>query len=298
MDTSNNVSELQVLDTVNQVSRDKASAHCADTSAIIQTQDFTNLENMAANQRLGVAIKEDVYRNSHHIRDAIERTTDINHYINDRNNAAIAIAVERTGNEEIVATESSNTAILATIERNSGKIMTTDMNVSEETRNELYEHNTSTINGATEILLNDNQNANNVEFQASKNVYTTKKNLAFVESALELQAVKDAACIQFEALKLQAETEAEMAECCCELKEQVSKTDYDTQQMARDLESKRLRESLSAATTENLLNKLKPHCRRSRSRSISPTHSHHSHHSRTNSPTPSPPTCPPTPCQC
>jgi hypothetical protein len=273
MDTSNNtVSNLQVLDAVDQAARDSQATSCMDTTAIVQSQDFTNLENMAGNERLALAIEDDVYKASQHNRNAIERTGHLLREVTDNHGTAIALAIERTGAEEIASIESSSANILSTVERDTGNILTAQTLNQIEVRDLMYKHDYSNIENSKEILLNDNKNAVNVEHQAVVNTYKTKKDLVCVESNLELQAVKDTASIQLEAVKLQSESAAEMAACCCELKVQVAKTEYDTQQMARDIESKRIREALAAATTENLINKLKPKCR--------------------------PPPCPPPPCPC
>jgi hypothetical protein len=95
------------------------------------------------------------------------------------------------------------------------------------------------------------------------------------------QRYKNVYFLDNEAVKLNAETAAEMAECCCELKEEVTKSNYETQKMARDIEMQRLRDQLSAATTESLISKIQ------------------SKHHRYNPcyPPPCPQPCPP-PCPC
>lgn len=309
---SNQTLFLSNRDAIEQATR------CMDTTAIVQGQDFTNLENMASAERLGIAIKDDIYKTSQHNRNAIDRTADLNREVTDNYGTTIALGIERTGADNVATTERTNSQVLSTVERNRGvesirkcgfwlvnsaiefaiklnliefadelgfkvlvfKEVLTNMALdSVEKRDLMYKHNYSHNQNTTEILLNDNKNTVGIEHQAVVNLYKTKKDLVHVETSLELQAVKDTACIQLEALKLQSESAAEMAACCCELKEEVAKTEFQTQQMVRDIESNRIRDALSAATTQNLINKLKcrPHpC-----------------------PQPCPPQpCPPQPCPC
>ena len=261
MDTLNTVSDLQVLDAVDRTSRDAQATRCMDTTAIVQGQDFTNLENMASAERLGIAIKDDIYKTSQHNRNAIDRTADLNREVTDNYGTTIALGIERTGADNVAVTEHTNSQVLSTVERNTGVILTNMALDSVEKRDLMYKHDYSHNQNTKEILLNDNKNTVGIEHQAVVNLYKTKKDLVHVETSLELQAVKDTACIQLEALKLQSESATEMAACCCELKEEVAKTEFQTQQMARDIESNRIRDALSAATTQNLINKLKPKCR-------------------------------------
>ena len=130
-----------------------------------------------------------------------------------------------------------------------------------ETRSQLISNREEVVGQSKDIIINDNKNATDIELQASTSTFKTKEALANVESTLELQAVKNTAQVQYEAVKLNAEAAAEMAECCCELKEEVAKTNYETQKIARDIEMQRLRDQLSAATTESLISKIK-HCPR------------------------------------
>jgi hypothetical protein len=279
MDTSNTISQLQVLDTVNKVASDVAAVQYADTTAILQTQDGTNLANMANNERLGLNIKDNIYRSQIANRDAVERNADQLIDSVNQNGSSIATAVERTGGENVRATLLSNNELSNLIQQNTNEIETTQQSIALENRKQLQDQHYAVINTSKDVIINENNNATNIELQASTSVFKTKEALASVESTLELQAVNNNAQVQYEAVKLNAETAAEMAECCCELKEEVAKSNYETQKVARDIEMQRLRDQLSAATTESLVSKIQ------------------SKHHRYNPCYPYPPPCPP-PCPC
>ena len=278
MDTSNTISQLQVLDTINKVASDSASAQCSDTAAILQTQDGTNLANMANNERLGLNIKDNIYRSQIANRDAVERNADQLIDSVNQNGSSIAAAVERTGGENVRTTLVSNNELSNLIQQNSNEIETAQQSIALENRKQLQDQHYAVINSGKDVIINENNNATNIELQASTSVFKTKEALASVESTLELQAVNNNAQVQYEAVKLNAETAAEMAECCCELKEEVTKSNFETQKVARDIEMQRLRDQLSAATTESLVSKIQS-----------------KHHSRYNPCYPYPPPCPP-PC--
>ena len=278
MDNSNTISQLQVLDTINKVASDSASAQCSDTAAILQTQDGTNLANMANNERLGLNIKDNIYRSQIANRDAVERNADQLIDSVNQNGSSIAAAVERTGGENVRTTLVSNNELSNLIQQNTNEIETAQQSIALENRKQLQDQHYAVINSGKDVIINENNNATNIELQASTSVFKTKEALASVESTLELQAVNNNAQVQYEAVKLNAETAAEMAECCCELKEEVTKSNFETQKVARDIEMQRLRDQLSAATTESLVSKIQS-----------------KHHSRYNPCYPYPPPCPP-PC--
>jgi hypothetical protein len=280
MDNSNTISQLQVLDTINKVASDSAMAQCSDTAAILQTQDGTNLANMANNERLGLNIKDNVYRSQIANRDAVERNADQLIDSVNQNGTYIAAAVERTGGENVRTTLVSNNELSNLIQQNTNDIESTQQSIALENRKQLQDQHYAVINSGKDVMLNENNNATNIELQASTSVFKTKEALAKVESTLELQAVNNNAQVQYEAVKLNAEAAAEMADCCCELKEEVTKSNFETQKVARDIEMQRLRDQLSVATTESLVSKIQ-----SRHHRYNPCY-----------PPPCPPRPPPCPC--
>lgn len=257
MENSNSVSNLQVLDAINSASTACAATQCDDTTTILQGQNGTNLANMGQQQELGLFIDDSIYRSQLANREAFERNTDhIKDAIN-YNSSHIMDAVERTGSATVSATELATNEITNLVQTTSGDIKERQESIALETRSGIVEHHNKVIELNKDAVINDNHNTSNIELQASSNTFSVKKDLTHVDASLELQAAQNTAQIQYEAVKIQGQTSAEMADCCCELKEEVAKSNYETQKLARDIESKRLRDELAAATTENLINKLK-----------------------------------------
>lgn len=257
MENSNSVSNPQVLDAINSASIACAATQCDDTTTILQGQNGTNLANMGQQQDLGLFIDDSIYRSQLANREAIERNSD---HIMDAvysNSLHLTAAVERTGNNAVLATQRADNDISNIVQTTSGDIKERQEAIALETRNTIVEHHNKAIELNKDSVINDNHNASNIELQASSNTFSVKKDLSYVDSSLELQAAQNTAQIQYEAIKIQGQTSAEMADCCCELKEEVAKNTYETQKLARDIESKRLRDELAAATTESLINKLR-----------------------------------------
>lgn len=256
MDNSNNVSNLQILDAVNQASSSCAAGQCNDTTAILQEQAGTNLANMANSERLAYHIDDSVYRTQMANREAVERNADHVTDAVERNGTALALAIERTGGDAVASILRTENEVSNLVYQTTNDIKTLQESTALETRKQLSDQHDTIIIATKDIVINDNKNATEIELQASSNTFQTQKDLSHVESHLELQAAQNTAQVQYEALKLNAAASAEMAECCCELKEEVAKSNYETQKLARDIEMKRLRDELAAATTESLINKL------------------------------------------
>ena len=257
MDNSNAVSNLQVLDAINQASSACAATQCDDTTTILQEQAGTNLATMANNERLAYHIDDSVYRSQLSTREAVERNADHVSDAIERNGTAVALAIERNGGEAVNAILRTENEISNLIALSTGEIKTLQEASALETRKQLSDQHDTLITSTKDIVINDGKNTTDIELQASSNSFQTRKDLTHVENHLELQAVNNTAQVQYEAFKLNAQASAEMAECCCELKEEVAKSNYETQKLAREIESKRLRDELAAATTESLINKLK-----------------------------------------
>jgi hypothetical protein len=71
-------------------------------------------------------------------------------------------------------------------------------------------------------------------------------------AATQLEAAKNFAAIQLEAKQNKFELAQAMAECCCDIKERIATSAAATQQLIRENETSRLRDSLASANSENL----------------------------------------------
>lgn len=253
---SNVVSDLTVLAAVNQSARDNALAACSDTTAILQTQAGTNIANMAANERLSIAVDDTVDKHSLALREAIERNGLANSTATERASTATMLAVERTGSAAVASTERNGGVITNSIIRESGVIQTAQERIAGETRQVLSTNNTAAALLGKDIQLEICDNTGKLSLQASSNAGKVELDISKVKSQLEFQASQNTAAVQLEAVKHKASLSAQLAECCCELKQSVGAAAQETQKVLQEIENNRIRDALSAATTENLIARL------------------------------------------
>jgi len=89
--------------------------------------------------------------------------------------------------------------------------------------------------------------------QAASNFGKAQLDLCKTENALQLQAANNYANIQLEALRNKEQLSKQMADCCCEIKELVITTAGATQDVVKNAEAERLRDSLRSLETQNLI---------------------------------------------
>ena len=250
MDSSNNVSNLHVLGAVNQVAQDAAMANGESTSAILQQQAGTNFANMAQTERLNIAIEDTVDKHSLALLEAVER----NGKLNDNSTNT---TVDRIGHENLLSTERNAQNINHLLDEESSHIQIKQENHASSIRSSLEAYNTAAVILCKDELLQYCAENDKLIEQASTIVNATALDIQEMESSLALIALKDATSIELEAFKAQSQLASEAEECCCELKVEVAKTEYQTQKEARNLDSIRIRGELSNAYTEILINKFK-----------------------------------------
>lgn len=252
----NTISDLTLLSAVNQSARDNALASCGDTTAILQTQAGTNIANMAANERLSIAVEDTVDKHSLALREAIERNALNNVNATERTATATALAVERTGSASVKSTERNGGIITNNVIRESGIIQTAQERIAGETRQVLATNNTAAALLGKDIQLEICDNAGKLSLQASSNAGKVELDISKVKAQLEYQASQNTAAVQLEAVKNKAALSAQFAECCCELKQSIGSAAQETQKVLQEIENNRIRDALSAATTENLIARL------------------------------------------
>jgi hypothetical protein len=258
MDTSNTVSDLQILAAVGQAAKDTAMAACHDTSAILQQQAGTNIANMAANERLTIALDDSISKTSLANRESVERNGSESR--NATNNAAIAqaLAIERTGANNVSAVERNSGYLMKSVEKNAGKIQTAQEKIAGETRNILGTNNTAAALLGKDIQLDISETTGKLSLQASQNVGKVELDINKVKAHLEFQASENTAALQLEAVKNKSSLSAQLAECCCELKQIVASSAQETQKVLQEIENNRVRDALAAANTENLIARMTP----------------------------------------
>jgi hypothetical protein len=89
--------------------------------------------------------------------------------------------------------------------------------------------------------------------QASSNFGKAQLDLCKTENAIQLQAANNYANIQLEALRNKEHLAQQMAECCCEIKQLVITTSGATQDVVKNAETERLRDSLRSLETQNMI---------------------------------------------
>jgi hypothetical protein len=259
MDTNNNtLSDLTLLSAIGNSSRDNALTSCHDTGAILQGQAASNVSNMAANERMNIAVEDTVDKHSLALREAIERNGMAGVVATDRTATAQALAIERNGSDSVNTTEQTSSRLMSALIREGGEIKTGQERIAGETRSILATNNTAAALLGKDIQIELCELTGKLGVQASENFGKLESDIQNVKCALELQGVQNTAAIQLEALKNKAMLATQLAECCCELKETVGATAAQTQSVIREIDNNRVRDALAAATTENLIASLRP----------------------------------------
>jgi hypothetical protein len=253
-DTNNTtLSDLTILSAIGEASRDNALSSCKDTSELLQGQAASNVANMASAERLGFSIDDNIDKQSIALREAIERNALGNLTAIDRVGTAGALSTDRNGRDNIKATERNASSVI----RETGNIMTAQQAIANETRHILAINNTAAALAAKDIQLDICEQTGKLGLQSSENFGSLSSQVLDVKCKLEFQGAQNTAAIQLEALKNKMDLSAQLAECCCELKESVHSAAAQTQTVVREIESNRVRDALAAATTENLIARLR-----------------------------------------
>ena len=259
MDTSTNanaVTDLYVLGAVGQAARDSAMAACVDTTAILRSQAESNIANMAANERLTIALDDSISKSELANREAIERNGIATRESTERNGVASQLAVSQNSSLNLLSTERNGATISSAIERTSGDIQTAQQRIAGETRQILGTNNTAAALLGKDIQLEVCNSTGKLSLQSSSNAGKVELDLRKLRTHLELQASHNTAAVQLEAVKNKSALAAQLAECCCELKQIVSGSAQDTQKVLQEIENNRIRDALTAANTENLISRI------------------------------------------
>jgi len=199
------------------------------------------------------SIKNQVVGTSNTVRNAVERRGDmlkdnIIYSASDLKNA-----VNRNGQANLLSTERNGKENLLSVERNSVENRAQAERIAASNRLYLDQVNTNVLLTAKDNLLE----------------------LCKTQNRLQRQAADNKASIELEALKNKEALARQLADCCCEIKEQSAKQSCDikqlvreqscdikvkidaraneTQLLLRNLDTARLRDDLTAANTENVI---------------------------------------------
>lgn len=258
-ESSRQHSLLACNDTSNILQGQAASnlSACHDTSSILQGQAANTIAGMATAERLNIAVEDNVDKQALGLREAIERNGLANMNATERTATANALAIERNGANGIQATDRNASAIGVSIVRESGVLATDQQRIAGETRHILATNNTAAALLGRDIQTDIYKETCKLGLQAAENFGKLDKQVLEVKCALEFQAAQNTAAIQLESLRNKCDLSAELAKCCCELQQIVSSSAAKTQTVVQDIENNRVRDALAAATTENLLARMR-----------------------------------------
>jgi flagellar hook-basal body complex protein FliE len=147
--------------------------------------------------------------------------------------------------DSILNSQNSSTSLFESLQSNVS-------NSRERLQEQLYEQNTVNVAAHRDTIL-----------ELTKDICGVQKDIAigFGQGSLEhcrdtgalsKQMSEGFAAVQLEAAKNKFDLSKQLSDCCCEMKEKLIETASATQQLIRDQENNRLRDSLAAAANENL----------------------------------------------
>lgn len=113
------------------------------------------------------------------------------------------------------------------------------------------------LNTGRELGLQSANNFGAIQVEASKNTAAIQLQAAVVQKENLLEQSKWFALSERTAMLNKCELESKLAACCCEIKEAVTGTASVTQGLIQSIESNRVRDALTAVTTENAILKMR-----------------------------------------
>lgn len=256
METAN-ISNHIILAANDDAARSCSLTSCNDKLSILQSEDCTNISNLASKERLSIAFQDNVSKNSLALREAVERNSINDDNVTNRTSTAMQLAIDRNGSEKIVSSEKTAANIVTAHNKSTNDIHTKQQSIAGETRTILQENNMAAGMLAKKQVTEVCNSTNHLIEQGAVIKNSTALDVQELQSDLKLLASKNNFEIELNAVKTQAMMNAETEDCCCEIKEEVAKKEMETQKIARNLESQRIRGLLSAANTENLINQFK-----------------------------------------
>lgn len=202
------------------------------------------------------SIVGNVVNTSNVVRDSVERSAENASNNVFRTSADLKDEVNRTSGLNLEATERNGVQSLLSIERNAGESRAQAERIAGEVRSAINNVNQNVLLTSKDQLLE----------------------ICKVEGALSRQAADNTASITLEALKNKEALARQLAECCCELKEltaaqsceikelirsescdikeRLDDRSTETNLLIRELDATKVRDSLNAANTENLILRL------------------------------------------
>lgn len=224
-------------------------------STIIDSQNNINLANMASSQTLFLANRDAIERVNNTVVDSVCKAT-----------SESISCIERNGSSSILSVEKAKGDISIILEKNTSDLRTSMYDISNniisnisDTNKILIDNNINQISLSTEIKsdiqLDLCKLTEKLTLQASENVSKVEICVNKIDSNINLQIANLSSTIHLEALNNIKVLSAQMIECCCELKEMMTKTTNATHQLIREMENNRMNGALQSANMELMMKK-------------------------------------------
>lgn len=168
------------------------------------------------------------------------------------------------GTEQVTVTERVAKEIGTAVERNGAMDRELGRKQADENMDLLQHHHNSAMDNHKDTQLDICELENDVSVGAVENKSDLEMGISQGESAVTLDEFYKAHTLSLEeceknakttldAFKNKAKFEAEAADCCCEIKEHTVVKERETQSVAKQIDTRRMRDELALANTENLL---------------------------------------------
>lgn len=264
---TNSAEHMQIQAGVSQASRDVLQTGChvgqgvAEASRNIMLNDCANTASIVAdNQRVSFANQDRTDKVGISIRDAVEHNSSLNLTSTERNGSEIRYNLERAAGDTRLTVERTASETRGLVHENYAGIMMANKDnllAAKDTQIDVKKAQYESREATLHLHRSLGKTEGRLALQAEKHHGLERLDLVHVEGRLQKQASDNYASVQLDALKNKEALARQMAECCCELKERVANTAAATQALIRDTETARLRDSLAAASQENLILRLR-----------------------------------------
>lgn len=173
-------------------------------------------------------------------------------------------ATNDKGAEMEVATERTSATLNVAVERNGKMDRDLVRDQASENNDLLYTHDNMAMDGHKNTQLDICELENDVSLGAVENKGDLQLDIAHSEADVTLKAAENATQLSLEESQYKQRVEldayknkmafaAEAEDCCCEIKERTTEKERETQLLAKEVDTRRMRDELALANTENLL---------------------------------------------
>ncbi len=202
------------------------------------------------------AIQGDICMSTASVKDSVERGTLVNLDASGKSTVALNEAVNRVGSLNLQAIERNGGEARHTTEKSSAELRELIGTYGNMTQVAVKETLKEVLLGFKDAQLDAKSDNCKLAVQAEKNYGELKFQNESNTKDIRLDICKSTDDLAREALKNKAELAAQIAECCCMVKEKIDMRASQTDALINALNTDRIRDSLAAAQQENLILRL------------------------------------------